>query len=352
MNAPRAIVEVAGVNVHWHDLINLRFEDSLYLAANSFEAELRNDQLLSNWFRKHQEVKIYMGYVKNPNYWFKEELSRVFTGIIDGIKPKFNRAMTVQLIGRDYAAHMIDTEYSVAYASQTSSQIAGILAAKYRLTPKIEPTNVVVEKELVTDKKEWEVLQGLADLEGFVAYVTKDKELYFGPRSEEDETIVADLYYKVPGYANCEIEFDDSVVGIVNKVTVRHWAKGKTLIEASAVNEQVLAAMNGLVRERVIYESKATTKALAKQYAEKRLKKLSRMVITGAGTCAGNEKMLAEKRVKVAGCGRFDETYYIEKATHEYSKSGYITNFSLTSIRPDSAEQYRQDLYNSKEKKL
>ncbi len=351
MDAPRAIVEVAGVDVRWDDLSVVSFEDTLYLAADSFSAEFKNDKFLSDWFRKQQEVRIYLGYVQNPESWLKSELEHVFTGMVDGVKPKFGSSMTVQLIGRDYSAPMIDTEYSIAYASRTSSQIAGILALKYGLTPKITTTTVVVDKELVTDKKEWEVLQALADREGFVCYVNKDKELYFGPRSEEDDTIVADLFYRVPGQANCEIEFDDSVVGVVNKVTIRHWGKNKTLIEASAVNEQVLAAMGGQVRERVIYESKATTYALAQQYAEKRLKELSRMVITGSGSCVGNQKMLTEKRVRTNGCGRFNETYYIEKATHELSKSsGYKTTFDITSIRPDSAEQYRQDLYGSKEK--
>ncbi|HWP96404.1 MAG TPA: hypothetical protein VN426_06105 [Syntrophomonadaceae bacterium] len=350
MDAPRAIVEVAGVDVRWHDLTNLKLEDTMYLAADSFEAEFRNDKLLSDWFRKQQEVKIYLGYVKNPAYWAKSELEHVFTGMVDGVKPKFGSAMTVQLIGRDYSAPLIDTEYSIAYAYQTSSQVAGILAAKYGLTPIITPTTVIMEKDLFTDKKEWEVLQALADQEGFVAYITKNKELYFGPRQEADETVVANLYYRLPGLANCEIEFDDSVVGIVNKVTIRHW-KNKTLIEASAVNQQVLAAMGGQVKERVIYESKATTYDLAQMFAEKRLKELSRMVITGAGNCPGNLKMVTEKRVSVSGCGRFDEVYYIEKAQHNLSKSeGYVTTFGLTNIRPDSAEQYRQDLYDDKEK--
>lgn len=359
MDAPRAIVEVAGVDVRWHDLISLRFEDTLYLAADSFEAEFRNDHLLSDWFRKKQEVRIYLGYVKDPESWSKSELHHVFTGMIDGIKPKFGSSMTVQLIGRDYSAPLIDTEYSIAYASQTASQIAGILAAKYGLKPIITPTTVVVDKELVTDKKEWEVLQALADQEGFVAYVTKNKELYFGPRQEKDETIVATLYYRVPyrvpEKAICEIEFDDSTVGVINKVTVRHWlgGKNKRLIEASAVNQQVLDAMGGQVKEKIIYESKAKTVELAKYYAEKRLKELSRMVITGSGSCPGNPLMVTEKRVQVAdGCGRFNGTYYIEKAEHEYSKtSGYMTRFDITSVRPDSAEQYRQDLYDYKEKK-
>ena len=350
MIAPRAIIEVAGVDVRWHDLIDLRFENTLYLAADSFEATFRNDRYLSDWFRKLQEVKIYLGYVKNPAAWSKGELEHVFTGRIDGVKPKFGDSMTVQLIGRDYSAPLIDTAYSTAYAQRTSSQIATILAEKYGLKPMVTTTPVITDRELLANRKEWEALQAMADLEGFVCYVTKDKELYFGPRKEEDENVVAELNYNVLGISNaCEIEFDDSTVGVVNKVTVRHWGTNKRLIEASAINQQVLDAMGGQVKERVIYESKAKTYELAKMYAEKRLKELSRVVVTATGNCPGNPKLIAEKKVKISGCGRFDGEYYVEKATHSLSKSeGYKISFDVTSVRPDSAEQYRQDLYDRK----
>lgn len=351
MDAPRAIVEVAGVDVRWHDMVDITFENTLYLAADSFEATFRNDLFLSDWFRKQQEVKIYLGYVKYPYAWSKAELDHVFTGRIDGVKPNFGSTMIVKLPGRDYSAPMIDTEYSVAYAERTSSQIATMMAEKYGLTPLVEGTTVIVDKELVANKKEWEVLQALADLEGFVCYVTKDKELYFGPRQDEDEEVVAELNYRQAGLANCgEIEFDDSAVGVVNKVTVRHWL-GKQLIEASAVNESLLAAMGGQIKERVFYISKAKTCDLAQMYADKLLSEYSRAVVTATGWCPGNPKILAEKKVKVTGCGRFNGFYYVEKATHNLSKQeGYKTTFNLTNVRPESAEQYRQDLYDNHER--
>ncbi|TEB09298.1 phage late control D family protein [Pelotomaculum propionicicum] len=353
MDAPRAIVEVAGVDVRWHDMIDMTFDNTLYLAADSFDVTFRNDLYLSDWFRKQQEVKIYLGYVKSPYAWSKAELDHVFTGRIDGVKPNFSGTMTVKLPGRDYSAPMIDTEYSVAYAERTSSQIAVMMAVKYGLTPVVTDTTVIVDKELVANKKEWDVLQALADLEGFVCYVTKDKELYFGPRQDEDEEVVAELNYKVSGLANCgEIEFDDSAVGVVNKVTVRHWpGRDKQLIEASAINESLLTAMGGQVKERIWYISKAKTYELAQMYAEKLLKENSRAVVTATGWYPGNPKILAEKKVKVSGCGRFNGFYYVEKATHSLSKQdGYKTSFSLTNVRPESAEQYRQDLYNYEEK--
>lgn len=351
MDAPRALVEVAGVDVRWNDLSNLSLENTTYLAADSFDVDLRNDNYLSDWLRKLQEVKIYLGYVKNPAMWSKAELDHVFTGQIDGVKPSFGDSMIVKLLGRDYSAPMIDTDYTAAYASQTSSQIADILAVKYGLTPIVTTTTVIVDKELVANKKEWDVLQALADLEGYVCYVTKDKELYFGPRQDSDEEIAAELNYRTSGLANCTIEFDDSTVDVVNKVTIRHWlGQNKNLIEASAVNQQLVDALGGRIKERVIYEGKAKTVALAQMYAEKRLKELSRAVVTATGSYPGNTALKAEKKVNVTGCGRFNEAYYLDRVTHALSKQeGYRNTFDVTSVRPDSAEQYRQDLYSNKE---
>ncbi|WP_143758766.1 phage late control D family protein [Desulforamulus ruminis] len=354
MDAPRAIMEVAGVNVRWNDLLDIQVDNTLYLAADSFEATFRNDLLLSDWFRKNQEVRIYMGYVGNPQAWTKEELTHIFTGRIDGIKPDFSSSMTVRLLGRDYSAPMIDTEYSVAYQERTSSQVAQHLASKYGLTPRITATTAMVDRELFANKKEWEVLQALADLEGFVCYVNKNKELYFGPRQDIDEQVITKLYYRLDGYSNCRITFDDSAVGVVNKVTVRHWTgKNKRLIEASAVNESLLAAMGGQVKERIVYVAKATTVALAQSYAEKKLQEWSRQVVTGEGLSALNLMLEAERKTLCQGYGRFSGEYYVEQARQILSKQeGARTEFTITNIRPDTAEQYRQDLYDQNEKRM
>lgn len=354
MKAPRAILEVSGINVRWQDILDIRLENTLYLAADSFEVTLRNDFLLSDWFRKQQEVKIYFGYVQNPESWNKAELAHLLTGRIDGVKPEWSGKKIVKLIGRDYSAPMIDTEYSIAFENQTSSQIADFIAKKYNLKPIITNTGAIADKELMANKKEWEVLQALADLEGFVCYVTKDKELYFGPRQETDEALAAKLYNAGPGQVNCTINFDDASVGVVNKVTVRHWlGANKSLIEASAVNQNLLSAMGGQVKERIVYESKAKTTALAQEYAEKKLKEWSRNVVTAEGVCALNPDMVAERKVLCQGFGRFEGEYYLNQVTHNLSKSdGAKTEFNLTNLRPDNAEQYRQDLYDFKSKKM
>jgi phage protein D len=348
MSEPRCIIQVDGKTVLPEDVIESDIENTLYMAADSFEITLTNDDLKSDWFRKKQQVKVYLGYVENPSHWYLHELDHVFTGMIDGVKPKWNsqEGQVVQLIGRDYSAPMIDTQFSIAYANRTSSQIARLMAVKYGLKPIITETTEILPKDVYQDKKEWEILQTLAAREGFVCYVTKDLELYFGPRQEADETVVATISAKGEGLAGSSFEFDDSSVGVYNKVTVLHWHK-KQLIEGSAQNDDLIKAMNGQVVEKVITDSKATSIDLANKIAANYLHEYSRQAITGTiEDLPGNTVFVAEKKVKITDAGRFSGIYYIEKVGHKFGKqSGFTSSLDLTNIRPDDAEQYKEDLY-------
>lgn len=346
MLAPRALVEIDGKLLRWPDLMSVRVIGTLYMAADTFEVKVRNDQLLSDWLRKNQEIKIYLGYVKDPNAFYKNELEHVFTGKIDGVSPSFSRDMTCRIIGRDYSAPFLDTTFTVAYAERTASQIAAILCAKYGLSANITATTDVIERDMYQNRKEWEILQSLADHEGFICYVDKNKTFFFGPRDLSDEEIEANLYYKQGLQSNCTIDFDDNSLDTYNQVTVRHYIS-KQLIEGTAKDDALIQSM-GQIKERTYYTSKVKTQAQAQALAEKMLPEFSRYVITGkSNRMAGNAKIMCEKKVSVSGCGRFDGNYYVERFDHTLDKQGFVTNLDITSLRPDESEQYRQDLYSS-----
>lgn len=342
------------VLVKFNDLIDLNIEQSLYVAADTFDCVLKNDLLLSDYLRKEQEISFWLGSTRNLGGWTKDELTHVFTGKIDGVRPRFGNEMTVQLIGRDFTARFIDTEFSVAFAERTASDIAILLAQKHGIPIEVVPTTAIIEKDLYKDRKEWAILQELADREGYVCYMKKGKVLYFGPRKDSDDTVVAELYYRQKDKSNIlEIEFDDSMVGVINHVVVRHWmGRGKRLIEGEAKNQDLIDKYGE--KKRVVYDPKAKNEEQATEIAEKKLKEWSRMVVTADQVrlpCA--PYMECEKMVSVTGCGRFDGKYYIERVRHQYNKSaGWFSECNLTSQRPDSAAQYRQDLYDYKEKKM
>lgn len=348
MGEPRCVVEVAGQYVLPDDVVGCDVDNTLYMAADSFEVTVSNDDLKSDWFRKKQQVKIYYGYV-DPTNWGVGDLDHVFTGIIDGVQPKWSKTEgeIVQLVGRDYSAPLIDTVFSMAFANRTGSQIATILAEKYGLTPLITPTTTIMTKDVYQNKQEWDVLQTIAAREGFVCYVTKDLQLYFGPRQESDSVVVGTVSAKGIGQSGSEISFDDSSVGVINVVTVMHW-HGKQLIQASAQNVALIQAMGGQVVEKIITDSKATTNALAQLFAANYLHQYSRQAVTGTITDApGNTLYVAEKKLTITDAGRFSGLYYLEEVKHKFSKgSGFTVDLDLTNIRPDDAEQYKQDLYN------
>lgn len=358
MAAPRCWIEVYDpgkkdfVGVKWQDIVDLQIENNLELAADSFECTLRNDKLLSDFLRKEQEVKFYIGYVQDPVKWEKEELTHLFTGKIDGVKPNFGKSMTVRLLGRDFSAPLIDSEFSLAFAERTASQIAELLADKYGLAKQITETTVIVEKDLYKDKKEWAILQEIADREGFICYVDKNKALYFGPRTDdENQEISQTLIYrdteKPQQSSLLSIEFDDSMLGIINRVVVRHWlGKHKQLIEARAINQDLIDKYGK--KTRIIYSAKAKTQEVAQAEADKRLKQLSRAVVTAQGVSVlGNAALGAQKMLAIQNCGRFDGNYFVDRVQHRISMSGgYTCELNITTQLPDAAAQYRQDIYD------
>ena len=165
MKYPRAWIEVTpreGGNaevISWQDIITLAVTDTLYNAADSFELTLKNDKALSDYLRKEMDVQIYLGYVANPQAWSKNELTLVFRGKVDGVRPAYSASgQYVTLVGRDYAALLLDNEFNLAFAERTASQVAELLAEKYGLTPVVTPTTTIVERDLYKDKKEWQIL--------------------------------------------------------------------------------------------------------------------------------------------------------------------------------------------------
>ncbi|KEO81032.1 phage late control D family protein [Tumebacillus flagellatus] len=346
MLAPRAHVEIDGKAIRWTDIIDLHVSLTLYMAADTFEISLRNDKLLSDWLRKNQEVRIWLGYSSDPNRVQKSELTHIFTGKIDAVEPDFSDQMTVRIAGRDYSSLLIDTQFSAAYAERTSSQLAEMLFKKHGIVANVTPTSDIIERDAYDRKKEWELLQAAADLEDFVCYVDKNKAGYFGPRNLADDEVVANYYYRQGMASNVgSVKFMDSAIDCYNKVTVRHYTK-KKLIEASAKDDKLVEEL-GQEKERIVYSSKAKTQAKAQEIANNLLPELSRYVITGKiGRAVGNPHIGCEKKVGVHGCGRFDGNYYVERVDHHLSKAGYTIDLDITSLRPDEAQQYRDDLYN------
>lgn len=345
MPNPRAWVEVAGQAVPWAFYRKADVESTLYMAADSAEIVFRNDTLLSDFLRKQQEVRVWMGYVADPQRWGRDELTHVFTGLIDGVLPAFEKDMTVRIMCRDYSAPLIDSAFTGSWENLTTSELATALFRARGLTPVVTATETIVLQELVADRKEWEILQAMAERDGFVCYVDKNKNGYYGPRQDSDEQLMAALRYRQgPGSTVLTMEFDDTKVGIINRVIVRHYlGKTKGYVEAIAEDRALIEEYG--VQQRIFHDALAKDQATAQRIADAKLKLCKRQAVTARGTVPGHPGLLAEAKVQAIGFGRFSGPYYIDLAKHTIDKiNGYTTQLTLVNLRPENTYQYRDDL--------
>lgn len=342
---PRVWVEIGGQAIPWPFLQKGDITNTLYMAADSAELTFRNDTLLSDYLRKQQEVRIWMGYVQDPQDWARDELTHMFTGVVDGVLPTFAKGQTVRLMCRDYSAALIDSQFTGSWENLTTSELATRLFGARGLTPVVTATSTAIPQELVADKKEWEILQAMAERDGFVCCVDKDKNGYYGPRQGIDDQVSAELRYRQGTDSNViSLDFDDTKINVVNKVIVRHYlGRTKGYIEAAAEDADLIARYG--LQQKIIHDALAKTQALAQQIADAKLALYKRDATTAKGYVIGHSGLRAESKVQVTGCGRFDGPYYVNEARHQLDKhNGYLTEISLTSLRPDNQYQYRDDL--------
>jgi phage protein D len=82
--------------------------------------------------------------------------------------------------------------------------------------------------------------------------------------------------------------------------------------------------------EDLVINQKADTLDDAEKIAEKKLHDANKKETTGSITLVGDMRFLGGSNVAVSGWGKFDGTYFIEKAAHKVSKNGgYETSLDL-----------------------
>ena len=89
----------------------------------------------------------------------------------------------------------------------------------------------------------------------------------------------------------------------------------------------------------LVINQKADTLADAEKIAEKKLHEANKKEVTGSVTLVGDMRYLGGSNVEVTGWGKFDGTYFIEKAAHSVNKgSGYVTSLELRLGGPSKKE--------------
>lgn len=198
---PRAIILANGARLAWK---TIELNNNNHYQADSFriKAPIRKGQqpgIDAAWWRAQGKIQIdiYIGFPPDENYGIKE-LTHMFSGITDFLSHDMVTD-TIELVGRDFTAYMIDTKTTEKWTNQLASDIAIKFAIKYGLIPKVVPTERKAgtlydnnHTKLTDQSSEWNLLVWLAQQEGYEVYVNLS-ELHFEPKAEP---MYYDLYWK------------------------------------------------------------------------------------------------------------------------------------------------------------
>jgi phage protein D len=187
---PRGAVKLNGELVTgW---IEFEVTNSAYYAADTFRCKFSGAMLPADrsaiWFSQQQDmyVELFIGYPQDPMNYTPASLKSFIYGQVDHIKID-PVDYTIEVDGRDLSRLFIDNKTTQKWPNQTSSQIATMLAQKYGLTPVVKATTTKVGKfyeidhvNMTDERSEWDLLNYLANIEGFKVWV-RGQSLYFQP---------------------------------------------------------------------------------------------------------------------------------------------------------------------------
>ncbi len=323
------------------DLIEVTVQDDLDMSS-VFTLKLHcwdDNKRLVTWadsdrFALGRRVDISFGYVGAP-------LLPVVSGEITDLSVDFGaaRAPVLTVTGRDYRHRLGRSKQSHPYEKMTNSQIASQVVQRNGLTPVVAPAGELPkDEELQSDETDLEFLTRLAGEKGYELLV-EQRSVYFGPpRDTADVPIVLAV-------DNDQVtDFSASVSGAtpVNAVQV----SGTNAFEEPFVETLTLVELPGVLpideldwRKVVCSEKPVSDASEALDVARAELDNYASRYLTGSGTCRGNPRLRAGKRVQLVGLGhRLSRVYRLTSVSHSFSTTGlYTTSFQVNGApKPDA----------------
>lgn len=360
---PRGLVKINGIILTgWLDF---DVDNNNYYSADTFRLKLAcgalPETMNTAWFCSQQDmyVELFIGIPQDANQFVPEDLTSWIYGQTDEIDfDPFENVMT--LAGRDLTRVFIDTKTTQKWPNLTSSAIATQLAKSHGLTPVVTATTAQVGKyyeidkvNLSDDRSEWDLLNYLAGVEGFVVYV-RGQSLYFQPGPDPATATPYELIW-TPSYqgsspiANFErVNFKRALTvsrGI--QVVVRSWNKkqaqwftatyptkaksiqvGKSAVGSGA---QIYSkSIANLSQEQVIQHAQSWYQQLVAHEM-----KFENMAMPG------DNGLDTTSIIKLSGTGTaFDQTYYPDTINRAISfDGGYEMTIAAKNHSPDSETQ-------------
>ena len=337
---PDFLVKVRGIPIEAdvkNAVVSLSF-DSVLDAADMFTLQINDPDLRylsAGLFQIGQEVEIHMGYVGN--------LQPMLFGEITALSPSFPEASapTLTVTGYDKSHRMRRGKpLRPPFIGLNDSLIAAQIAAENFLIPIIDPSLLAPRETYHHNGSDWQLLQELADRNGFWVYVHWDKLYFRFPRPQKDLVVLEwgeNLSSFSPrlsssGLAGIQIIrgyselLAQEIVAVLPALSL-----GSDLddtigrLSQSSIDYLVQLGRN-VVSDRTI-ESFSDALSIAKTV----LLELFQGLYEGSGHCIGIPTLFARDSVEIRGIGKqFSGRYTLSRVTHTIDDGGYRTRFEVT----------------------
>jgi uncharacterized protein len=326
-------MEIASVQVD----NTLKGADRFSFTVNStFNFERREFEHLKDTFDFGKPVEIHMGYTGNRG------LKLMLRGMITSVQTSFPASGLPQInvSGYDLSYPMTKGKRSDNWTDQTDTQVVMLIADRYGLQAKAEDTKVKHPKTEQSQESDFQLLEKLAERNGFEMYVYDQTLFFHAPKNDEPAVVTLEWGKGLVSFAP-EINISEQI----SKVEVRGWdvqKKAEILGVAERGEEPGLEPgrrsgaeyVKTIVKGHEAGSLKIRLPVFSKQEAEQRagaiLKKRSEMFVQGSGESIGLPEIMADINVELKGLGAmFSKTYYVDQSTHTISTSGYKTSFKV-----------------------
>jgi len=341
--------------------IDLEVDNNAYYAADTFRCKFDGARLPpdrnANWFSEQQDmfVELFIGYPDDPVNYGPTDLKSFIYGQVDHITID-PITYTIEVDGRDLSRLFIDNKTTQKWPNQTSSQIATMLAKKHGLTPVVQATTAKVgtyyeidHVNMADERSEWDILNYLADIEGFKVWV-RGKSLYFQPPLAANTTPYPLVYRSQTASSGAMANFE--AVNFTRALTVsrgiqvkiKSWNKkfAKGFVVSYPSNVKTIRVGSATVGSGAQIYSKTIPNLTQDQALQRAQSWYNQIVahelkIEGL-TVPGDNALDIPSLISLSGTGtKFDQTYYTDSIRRTLNfEDSYSMTIGAKNHSPDS----------------
>lgn len=249
----------------------------------------------------------------------------VFTGTSQSMRTEFNpdQGASVSVSGYGKMHEMMYGQKERSWAEETISNVAEEVIGEYFGTVEVDGPGIERKTIVQHGENDYRFIRGLADDYGFEFYAERDTA-YFKPRGDigSGDPVATLTYGNTLDSFSAEISKSDQT----QTVQVRYW-------DMNAEKEVVGEASGDEGEGTRVYRVLCDSKKEADRIAQSKLSELQMARARGHGEADGNPKIMAGKIIDLKEMGeRFSKKYYVTRAAHRMTGSGYRTTFEVKEI--------------------